>query len=294
VSDRIGSGRGESSATDGLGEELRSVGGRVHPDGTVTLYHHTTPENAVQIRRTGRMAGREDGVFFTTNPDTGAHAAGRGGDVVQVRVPLDQLVLDDIFDDEAHVRVPTRRPGDQIEVQVEQQSDAVAEYAWGSSIGTPTFGRLNDGLRRGSPLDPDAAALRDALDEQLARSEPLDRPLTVYRVFSSPDAAQEIQRLVRTRDRTWVDPGFMSTSRDPDVAEDFAVDGPGLIEMEITIPAGTRVVDVDAVLGDDNVYPQSEVILPRGSGIRLDTARPRDGRLVVTGDWVGGSREHSG
>jgi hypothetical protein len=99
-----------------LADELESVGAQVHPDGTVTAYHFTTPEKAEQIRRTGRMTGLEDGLFFTTKDDGGQGGGGRGGARMELRVPLANAVLDDMFDDEAHLRVPLRRAGDSLDV----------------------------------------------------------------------------------------------------------------------------------------------------------------------------------
>lgn len=120
MSDHIGQTRGEprrlTSQERDLAVELMDAGGRVHPDGTVTLYHFTTAQAAERIRRTGRMTGQEDGVFFTTRSDASAQAGGRGGGRVTVRVPLHRLVLDDVFGDEAHVRIPTRRAGDTVDV----------------------------------------------------------------------------------------------------------------------------------------------------------------------------------
>lgn len=99
-----------------LADELIDNGATVHPDGTVTAYHFTTPEKAEQIRRTGRMTGLEDGLFFTTKDDGGQGGAGRGGGRVALRVPLAQALLDDAFGDEAHLRVPLRRAGDSLDV----------------------------------------------------------------------------------------------------------------------------------------------------------------------------------
>lgn len=99
-------------------DELTRAGATVHPDGTVTAYHYTTPENAAEIRRTGRMRGAEDGLFFTTKPGEGESqgGSGRGGAVVEFRLPLGAVQIDDLFDDEAHLRIPLRRQGDSADV----------------------------------------------------------------------------------------------------------------------------------------------------------------------------------
>jgi hypothetical protein len=99
-----------------LADELRGVGATVHPDGTVRAYHHTTPAAAASVRASGLLRGDEDGVFFTTKPGDEAQAAGRGGAMLTFDVPLHAMHLDDLFDDEAHVRVPLRRAGDSLDV----------------------------------------------------------------------------------------------------------------------------------------------------------------------------------
>ena len=85
-------------------DELRRAGATVNPDGTVNVYHRTTPEAAAQIRASGAMRADEDGLFFSTSP-TG-QAEGYGEAVVAFDIPVNDLELDDIFDGEAHLRVP--------------------------------------------------------------------------------------------------------------------------------------------------------------------------------------------
>lgn len=81
----------------------RAEGGPIHeatglplnPDGTVTVYHHTSAANAESIRRTGRLeSAAEPDVYVTTwdVPDTGY-----GDTPVAVRVDPRLLLLDDEF-----------------------------------------------------------------------------------------------------------------------------------------------------------------------------------------------------
>jgi hypothetical protein len=120
ISDRIGASRGEpkrlTEDEQDLADELTDNGAEVHPDGTVTVYHFTTPTQADQIRRTGSMRGLEDGLFFTTRNDEGQGGGGRGGAGVELRIPLGKLLLDDVLGDEAHVRIPLRRAGETMNV----------------------------------------------------------------------------------------------------------------------------------------------------------------------------------
>lgn len=103
-----------------MADEIQSVGAKINPDQTVTLYHRTTPEAAAEIRKTGKMFGKEDGIFFSTKPN--GQAVGYGSDVVEVNVPLSKLELDDIFKDEAHLKIPTSKAGDVVKVNVAQPS----------------------------------------------------------------------------------------------------------------------------------------------------------------------------
>jgi hypothetical protein len=86
-------------------EELLDNGADVDSLNRVTVYHHTSRDAADRILATGVMYSKEDGLFFSTRPD--GHAAGYGPAVVKFLIPVSELQLDDVFGDEAHVRLPT-------------------------------------------------------------------------------------------------------------------------------------------------------------------------------------------
>ena len=90
-------------------EEVRSRGGEVDENGYIKLYHRTSADKAAQIRKTGRMIGKEDGLFFSTKES--GYNDGYGNTVVELEIPAEKLVLDDIFADEAHLRLPMTKPG---------------------------------------------------------------------------------------------------------------------------------------------------------------------------------------
>ena len=77
----------------------------ISPDGYVTLYHRTTSDNAKRILETKKMSAKEDGIFFSTK-ENGEYSLDYGDSVVKFKVPVEKLVLDDIFSDEAHLRIP--------------------------------------------------------------------------------------------------------------------------------------------------------------------------------------------
>ena len=90
-----------------LASEILSVGGKITTDAKAVLYHGTTKQNADNIRATGTMYGKEDGLFFSTKRD--GLVLDYGKNVVEVKIPLEKLILDDIFDDEAHLRIPVKQ-----------------------------------------------------------------------------------------------------------------------------------------------------------------------------------------
>lgn len=85
--------------------ELSSVGANIDDNGYVTVYHATTPENAQNIIESGKMTANEPAVFFSTSKNA-QQSEGRGGTTVEFRIPVEKLQLDDIFSDNADVKIP--------------------------------------------------------------------------------------------------------------------------------------------------------------------------------------------
>ncbi len=102
-----------TAETQDIADELLSKGIKLNPDNTLTVYHRTTPENKTIIEQTGKMTGKEDGIFFSTK-ETG-QAEGYGNAIVKLDIPLNKLKLDDIFKDEAHLKLPVKT-GAQIDI----------------------------------------------------------------------------------------------------------------------------------------------------------------------------------
>ena len=86
--------------------EIENVA-EISPNGYVTVYHRTTEENAKRILESGKMSAKEDGIFFSTQKD-GEYSSDYGNGVVTLKVPVEKFVLDDIFDTEAHLRIPLK------------------------------------------------------------------------------------------------------------------------------------------------------------------------------------------
>lgn len=97
-----------------LSNELLDNGAKIDADGLVTVYHRTTDDKKAQIEQSGIMLGLEDGLFFSTKES--GQAEGYGDAVIQLRIPIEKLQLDDTFGDEAHVRIPTSKPRQSVDV----------------------------------------------------------------------------------------------------------------------------------------------------------------------------------
>jgi hypothetical protein len=108
-----------------LARDLQEKGGRITPDGRVVMYHRTTPENAAVIVREQKMVGKEDGLFFGTQPS--GQIDGYGDAIVEVEIPLEKLELNDVFTDEAHARMPTGTIGRKIPVVARSISESPRE-----------------------------------------------------------------------------------------------------------------------------------------------------------------------
>ena len=85
-------------------EEIKSVGGKVDINGYITLYHATSNTNASEVLKTGKMTAQEDGLFFSTKKD--GQISGYGDTVLEFSIPIERLIMDDLFDNEIHFRLP--------------------------------------------------------------------------------------------------------------------------------------------------------------------------------------------
>jgi len=82
----------------------------VNPDGTITIYHRTSPEKAEQVRKTGKFLSLEntDETFFSNKLE--GQAEGYGDAVVAVKVKPSDVRLNDAFHNgEIHVAVSNKR-----------------------------------------------------------------------------------------------------------------------------------------------------------------------------------------
>ena len=89
------------TSKDLLEEFYLRGGAKIDSQNNVTLYHRTNKESADKIRQTGKMIGKEDRLYFSTKP-SGA-IKGYGDELVEVKIPIQNLNIEDIFSDEVHV-----------------------------------------------------------------------------------------------------------------------------------------------------------------------------------------------
>jgi hypothetical protein len=95
------------------GNELADIKGnpvQLNEDGTITLYHRTTPEKAAEIKKTGIFKSLENAneTFFSNKKD--GQGIGYGDVVVTLKVNPKDVRLDDAFDNgEIHVSVSNKK-----------------------------------------------------------------------------------------------------------------------------------------------------------------------------------------
>lgn len=84
--------------------EIKDTGAKVDDNGYVTVYHQTTPENAQKIMDSGKMSSKEQAIFFSTS-EKASQSEGRGNAKLEFKIPAEELELDDLFDDNADVKI---------------------------------------------------------------------------------------------------------------------------------------------------------------------------------------------
>lgn len=91
----------------------------LNPDGTVTVYHHTSADKAAKVEKSGQLVSAgEPHVYVSTRKETDT---GYGDTAVPVRVDPELLELDDEFPDgRTDYRISVGKPGGSIRVGVGQ------------------------------------------------------------------------------------------------------------------------------------------------------------------------------
>lgn len=142
-------------------DEIKNVGGSIDDNGYVTLYHASSLENVKQIYKEGKMSAKEDGLFFSTKKD--GQISGYGNAIIELKVPIEKLKLDDIFEDEAHLKIPLKNKDEILNIKnylVDNSSEKTGFFPPKEVDNTSFFNKenantnINLPIRKDIPKDP--------------------------------------------------------------------------------------------------------------------------------------------
>jgi hypothetical protein len=155
---------------------------------------------------------------------------------------------------------------------------ALSEYTAGS------YSDMNDYLRGKGKPDPDAIKHADTLKAALNKAE-LQHDIMVYR-GSGTDAIEKnlgisMADIKKNPDAikglTFQDKGFISTSPDKDLAEEYS-DG---VVYKMALPKGTKAIHTTTVMGAD-LFDGDEVTVAPDTKFTIDHATfDKQGKMVV-------------
>ena len=158
-------------------DTVKDVGAKVDGNGYITVYHRTNNQSKEKILSSGQMTAKEDGIFFSTKKD--GQNAGYGSEIIEFKIPAEKLMLDDIFDDEAHLRLPLKRAGETIDVKPYLTNDTGnSQFSLSengeqpSTVGTP----LQD-LYYEAPVREDIAPTQDIAENATTTDSNFEAPL---------------------------------------------------------------------------------------------------------------------
>lgn len=154
--------------------ELKDNGAAVDENGYVTVYHRTNSDKANSIIRTQKMIGKEDNIFFSTNPQ-GSNNQGYGNAIIRLTVPVEDLVLDDIFGDEASVSIPIK---DKKNLRLNVQKYKPTIY----DVEQPMFSL--------SSTDPTAKRLKKTYGSKMSAEEISNRLNELFHSFDTMDFSE--------------------------------------------------------------------------------------------------------
>jgi SPP1 gp7 family putative phage head morphogenesis protein len=152
--------------------------------------------------------------------------------------------------------------------------EAVDSYRGADTSPETSFYAINSALRSGTPLTDDQKRIYDGL---VAAAEPLKDDITVYR-GTTLDSVLNGREMVRLG-MDVQEPGFMSTSTDRTVAEEFAEiasDFDQAAILKILVRRGTLAIDVNKIGSETpGLSDQSELLFLPGSKMTVDGQQTR-------------------
>jgi hypothetical protein len=157
-------------------------------------------------------------------------------------------------------------------------ADIVNAYAWGG-LGIQNGMEVNGNLRKKGyeGLDEAHRNFVDGLDKAIAEADSSQR-LTVSRTVADPMVASEVDAL-KPGD-IFEDAGYMSTTTDDDILNDFVVDDGARVDFVIDLMPGDPRLSVDDYTPDD-AFKQNEYLLPRGTRLYINSVEQGPDGTVV-------------
>ena len=172
--------------------EIKSVGAKVDNNGYVTLYHQTTKENAKQIKNSGILKSNgEDYVYFSTS-ETAQQAEGRGTEKLEFRIPAEKLLLDDIFDDNADLKIALNGKK-QIDISDYLINKEVKNTSFYNDLKQKQF----DIIKKSNPADDDYHSwIRNASEIKTLQETLEDSDWTGYDEFNPDLTRNDIEKAI--------------------------------------------------------------------------------------------------
>lgn len=196
-------------------KEIKNNGGKTDNNGYVTLYHKTSKVNADNIVNTKIMSAKEDGVFFSTKSD--GMIKDFGDTALTFKVPVEKLVLDDVFGTEAHLRLSLANKN----VKLNVSNYLISETSPSTELESVLKGQV-------TPTAPEAKANIQKVVTKV--SEPIRTP--VYDASLNIDARieaatgkspKEIQALINTAKSTIQDLVDKINKTYPSTPQEFTI-----------------------------------------------------------------------
>ena len=174
-------------------DEILSADPHVQIDktGYITLYHKTTPENANKIIKDGEIVGKEDSLFFGTEPS--GQINGYGDATVKVKVPIESVEIDNVFPGEVYLSVPLTKKREIKIISTDSQKtvqptnyESFLSYLKSNGVKNATISKINK-----TEILKTAKALQKA-DGEKAKEAQMPYLMEAYQLLSSNKKAEVI------------------------------------------------------------------------------------------------------
>lgn len=160
------------------------------------------------------------------------------------------------------------------------QKRALENYAYDSE-------KINGKLRekkQAKTFNPDARAIDTVFDF----APPLEQPITTHRGLTNWKTAFGTKDPAGLVGAEITDHGYMSTSAYEKSAKSFVGGSGSGALVNITVPAGKKAISMNAARGPDSTgySSEKEILLPRGSKLKINATRMEGSQLIVDAEVV--------